>query len=218
MCNRYIPPNEADIEAYWHIGRTNQPKLWQSELFPRSQGPFIRIGQTGERELIVGQWSLIPHFAKSPKLKYNTNNARSEELAQKPSYRDPWKRGQRCIIPAISFDEPCWETGKNVWWRFRRSDGEPWGLAGLWNTWVDRETGEVFESYTMLTLNADAHPLMSRMHKPDPAYGPDDQDKRSVIPIELSNVDQWLMGTVDEALKLFALPDQECFSAEPQTP
>ena len=79
----------------------------------------------------------------------------------------------------MSFDEPNWETGKNVWWRFRRADGAPWGLAGLWNTWTDKATGEIVESYTMLTLNADAHPLMSRMHKPDPKLGPDQQDKRS---------------------------------------
>ena len=67
-----------------------------------------------------------------------TNNARSEELAAKATYQQPWAKGQRCIIPARSFDEPCWETGKNVWWRFRRSDGALWGLAGLWNTWTDQ--------------------------------------------------------------------------------
>ncbi|MFO5109049.1 SOS response-associated peptidase family protein, partial [Salmonella enterica subsp. enterica serovar Stanley] len=85
------------------------------------------------RELVAGQWGLIPWFAKEPRLKFPTNNARSEELAQKASYKHPWARGQRCIIPATTFDEPCWETGKNVWWRFARADGDPWGLAGLWN-------------------------------------------------------------------------------------
>jgi putative SOS response-associated peptidase YedK len=80
------------------------------------------------------------------------------------SFKGPWARTQRCVIPAVSFDEPCWETGRNVWWTFKRSDGAPWGLAGLWATWTDPETGEVHESYTMLTINADADPLMSRMH------------------------------------------------------
>jgi hypothetical protein len=41
----------------------------------------------------------------------------------------------------------------------------------------------------MLTLNADAHPIMKRMHKPDPKLGPDQQDKRSVIAIESADVD-----------------------------
>jgi putative SOS response-associated peptidase YedK len=64
-----------------------------------------------------------------------TNNARSEELAEKASYKDPWKRGQRCIIPAMSFDEPYWGPFEHPfsrceWWRFWRADGAPWGLAG----------------------------------------------------------------------------------------
>ena len=88
-----------------------------------------------------------------------------------------------------------------------------WGLAGLWNTWVDQATGEVHESYTMLTINADAHPLMSRMHKPDPKLGPDQQDKRSVIPIEPSDYDQWLVGTVADARVLLRVPAVDLFFA-----
>mgnify|MGYP006139751979 FL=1 len=167
------------------------------------------------RELVAGQWGLIPWFAKEPKLKYPTNNARSEELSQKASYKHPWARGQRCIIPAATFDEPNWETGKNVWWRFARADGDPWGLAGLWNVWTDRASGQVYESYTMLTINADAHPLMSRMHKPDPKLPADLQDKRSVIPIELADVDQWLAGTVAEATQLLRVAPVEVFNAGP---
>jgi putative SOS response-associated peptidase YedK len=170
------------------------------------------------RGLTVGQWGLIPWFAKTAKLTFSTNNARAEELAAKATYKDPWKRGQRCIIPAATFDEPNWESGKNQWWRFGRSDGAPWGLAGLWNVWTDKATGEVHESYTMLTLNADAHPLMNRMHKPDPKFAPDKQDKRSVIPIELGDVDQWLAGTVQEAQELLRLAPVDVFMAGPLIP
>jgi putative SOS response-associated peptidase YedK len=197
---------------------------WQrKEIYPRAAGPFIRAaGGQLERTLAIGQWGLIPWFAKTPKLTYATNNARYEELSAKASYKQPWAKGQRCIIPAESFDEPCWETGHNVWWRFRRVDAKPWGLAGLWNTWVDKVTGEVHESYTMLTLNADAHPIMKRMHKPDPKLGPDRQDKRSVIPIELKDVDQWLAGTVAEASKVVRLPEPKLIDvvsvSEPVTP
>ncbi len=176
---------------------------------PRTAQPNTR------RELVVGQWGLIPWFAKTPRLTYSTNNARAEELSAKSSYKLPWGRAQRCIIPAVSFDEPCWESGKNVWWRFRRADGAPWGLAGLWNVWTDKASGEVVESYTMLTLNADAHALMRRMHKPDPKLGPDQQDKRSVVPIELGDVDQWLAGTIDEAAALIKLPAVEVIDAGP---
>lgn len=70
----------------------------------------------------------------------------------------------------------------------------------------------------MLTLNADAHPLMRRMHKPDPKLGPDEQDKRSVIAIEQSDVDQWLAGTAQEAQALLRLSPVEAFAAGPSTP
>lgn len=217
MCNRYVAPDQAAIERAWRIGRGN-PWHGETEVFPRAPGPFIRgVAESGaaERELVIGQWGLIPWFAKTPKLSYSTNNARFEELAQKASYKHPWLHGKRCIIPAWSFDEPCWESGRNVWWRFRRADGMPWGLAGLWNTWTDRETGEIFESYTMLTINADDHPLMSRMHKPDLKYPPDQQDKRSVIPIEIDDADVWLFGTSDEASSLARVPPVEVFDAAP---
>ncbi|MBB1601910.1 SOS response-associated peptidase [Variovorax sp. UMC13] len=221
MCNRYIPPEVAEIERFWSLPRAHQPDLWPREIFPRAPGPFIRRRRDAvgyERELVVGQWGLIPWFAKEPKLKFPTNNARSEELEAKASYKDPWKRGQRCIIPAATFDEPNWESGKNVWWRFRRADGAPWGLAGLWNTWTDKATGEVHESYTMLTVNADADPLMSRMHKPEPKLAADKQDKRSVIPLQPGDFDQWLEGTVEQTKVLMRLAPTEVYGAGPMEP
>lgn len=218
MCNRYVSADAAAIEREWHIGRQNPNRWWEPTVFPRSQAPFIRRARDDSgysRELVVGQWGLIPWFAKTAKLSYSTNNARAEELPDKASYKGPWTRGQRCIIPADSFDEPNWETGKNVWWRFRRLDGRPWALAGIWNAWTDKSTGESHESYSMLTLNADTHPLMRRMHKPDPKLPPDQQDKRSVIPIDPADVDQWLAGTVEEASALLRLAPVEAFAAGP---
>lgn len=226
MCNQYRTPESAEAERFWriHEGRGRRPLLPPINVFPRSQAPFIRRArhETGyERELVVGQWGLIPWFAKEPKLSYSTNNARGEEVESKASYKDPWRRGQRCIIPAISFIEPNWESGENQWWQFRRADGAPWGLAGLWNTWTDKATGEVHESYTMITLNANAHPLMSRMHKPliDGAtqrpLPMELQDKRSVISIEPGDVDLWLAGTMEEARALLQLPAVELFDAGP---
>lgn len=214
MCTRYISPDQGELERAWHIGRHNQPK-WAREVFPRALGPFLRLGSEGGLDLVVGTWGLIPAWSKTSVLKYSTCNCRSEEAADKATFRDALLRGQRCIIPAQSFDEPCWETGRNVWWRFRRADGLPWGLAGLWNTWVDRSTGEVVESYTMLTVNADAHPIVNRMHKPDPKLPADRQDKRSVVSIEPGAVDQWLQGNRNEAAELLVPPAVNLIEAGP---
>ena len=58
----------------------------------------------------------------------------------------------------------------------------------------------------MLTINCDGHPIMGRMHKPDPRLPPDQQDKRSVVVIEAQDVEQWLSGSVDEAQELVRPP------------
>ncbi|BAL23727.1 SOS response-associated peptidase [Azoarcus sp. KH32C] len=215
MCNRYVSPEEAEMERFWHIGRRNQWPI-QLEIFPRALGPFIRPRTAAaEYELVVGQWGLIPWFAKTSKLSYSTNNASFEEISSKASYKQSWAQGRCCIIPAFSFGEPCWESGHNVWWRFRRADGAPWGLAGLWNAWLDESTGEVIESYTMLTINADAHPVMSRMHRPDPRLPSDQQDKRSVVGIELADVQTWLSGSPTDAARLMHPPSVELIDAAP---
>jgi putative SOS response-associated peptidase YedK len=212
MCNRYFSPPREQIGFF---GPLIPPVNYSSaDVFPRGTGAFIR-NASGERSFVMGQWGLVPWFAKSKALPYSTNNARTEGVATAASYKQAWGRGQRCIVPAEVFWEPCWESGKNVWWTFRRADRAPWGLAGLWNTWIDKETGEVVESYTMLTQNGDQHPIMRRMHKPDSKLGPDQQDKRSVVAIEAGDFDQWLTGTVEDARLLIRLTPIDAFDARP---
>lgn len=233
MCTRYISPEDLEIEAAWHIG-ARTPERWVRDMRPLYKSPFMRRARDVagyERELVVGQWGLIPPFSPShiPQTKprkgetkgkrLSTVNARANGIESKPTYRDAWAKGQRCIIPAASFIEPCWETGVHVPWNFRRADGALWGLAGLWAPWTDLATGEVWDSYTMLTLNANLHPLMSRMHKlevdaktklPLPI-----QDKRSVVSIEAHDFDRWLTCTVEEAKEMLLLPSIDLFSAGP---
>ena len=216
MCNLYRSTSGSQAQAVWKTGNPLAIDWPGGIVGPRKNGLFIRPARSGEgRELVVGRWGLIPWFADTANIRYSTNNARAEELAQKASFKQPWARGQRCVIPADWFDEPNWESGRNVWWRFKRADGTPWGLAGLWNAWTDRATGEVVESYTMLTINADDHPLMRRMHKPDPKLPADRQDKRSVIAIELADVTQWLEGNTADAQALLRPPPVELFEAGP---
>ena len=214
MCNQYAPPGPERVEEYFRSSLPREP--YKPGIGPWGRGPFVRSASTG-REAVVGQWALIGDNALEAKssARIMTNNARSESLATRPTFRGPWARGQRCLIPADSFLEPNWESGKNEWWRFRRADGAPWGLAGLWNSWTDPATGEIVESYTMLTMNADVHPLMRRMHKPDPKFGPNEQDKRSVVVIEPGDFDTWLTGSLEQATALIRLAPVDVFSAGP---
>ena len=148
----------------------------------------------------------------------STQNARREGMAKSWTYGHAWQQGQRCLIPADIFYEPNWESGEHVRWRFSRRDGKPWALAGLWSIWIDPATGEAVPNFTMVTQNCDAHPLLNRMHKPDPAFAPDQQDKRGVVPIEPAQWDEWLNGSRDQADKLIQLPALEVFQDGPADP
>lgn len=221
MCNRYRPVSVTVVRDVFGFTLLEEPQpLYATQgIGPWQQGPFIRAGSAH-----VGQWGLIPWFSKARRptgrggRPISTNNCRIETVATAPTFKGPWLRGQRCIIPAEDFDEPNWSTGRNVWWRFRRADGMPWGLAGLWSEWQDPQSGDTVLSYTMLTQNCDAHPLLSRMHKPDPALPAHAQDKRSVIPIEREHWDRWLNGSVEEAMALVRLPPPELFAHGPADP
>ena len=218
MCNRYTPAR-SDDPLYALLGRevVNYPP--PRRIGPFALAPFLRPGADGV-ELVVGQWGMVRPGARArremvggrPRL---TNNARSETLAEKPTFRAAWARGQRCLIPAASFDEPNWESGKAQWWEFRRADGRAWAIAGLWSEWVDPETGEVLPNFTMPTINADHHPLMSRMHRPDPDLAPDAQDKRSIVPLDPADWATWLGGSADAARALLKLPPAADYDAGP---
>jgi len=233
MCTRYITPEDREIEAAWYIGARSAER-WLRSMRPLYTGVFIRRARDVTeytRELVSGQWGLIPAFsptrepASPPRpgetrvVKLSTWNARFTGIEKKNTFKDSWKHGRRCVILADSFDEPCWESGKNEWWRFKRADGRPWALAGLWSEWLDHSTGELVQSYAMLTVNANLHPLMSRMHKievdkktkvPLPI-----QDKRSVVAIEEHDIDRWLTCTPEEAREMVGLIPVQFIDAGP---
>ncbi|MEI6802874.1 MAG: SOS response-associated peptidase family protein [Burkholderiales bacterium] len=210
MCNLYSPVGPQKISMAYAVAAPVGE--YAATVAPLKPGPIVVPGRA-----IVAQWGMIaPHaHSRIPTLpngqRMSTNNARRERMASAPTYRAAWRKGQRCIIPAESFDEPYWGTGKNVWWRFWRVDGEPWALAGLWSEWVDPQTGEVVPSYTMITQNCDGHPLLGLMHKPDPKLPTDQQDKRTVVSLEREDWEQWLHGSPEQAQDLIRVPELELF-------
>lgn len=218
MCNIYEPSLFERIDRRFAVRNTVGP--YKRSIGPLGEAPIVLPGHRAA----LSQWGLIPPTSPTKKpatpdgRPLSTNNARRERLATAPSFRKAWAQGQRCIVVADSFDEPYWGTGKNIWWRFSRADGDLWALAGLWAEWTDQGTGEVFMSHTVITQNCDGHPLLSLMHKPevDKASGellpPEKQDKRTVVPLEEADWDAWLNGTVDEAAALIKVPPVEVFN------
>lgn len=161
------------------------------------------------RELLVGSFGLIPHWAKDATIARHTYNARSETVHEKPSYRDAWRLARHCIIPAEAFFEPDWRSGKAVPTRISRADGQPMGIAGLWSTWRN-PLGVITHSYTMLTIHAGDHPVMRQFHKPE-------DEKRMVVVLDEHDYDAWLAASASESLLfLRQFPAANMVARQPQ--
>ena len=106
MCGRYVSPEEAAIERFWHIGRHNSnPFGRRFNVSPTSIIPILRLDRsTGEIEIVKARWGLIPIWWKEPKPPRATHNARSEEAATKPMWKGPLAKS-RCLVPAVGWYE-----------------------------------------------------------------------------------------------------------------
>lgn len=161
--------------------------------------PFIRKPRPdalhGDRAAALGMFGMVPHWADL-KLARQTYNARTETVASKPAFRTAFKRGNFCIIPVASIFEPCHETGKAIRHEVREVEGDPLGVAGIWEDKQEGDNGLPLLSFSMLTINADGHPVMHRMHRPT-------DEKRMLVLLDPSEYDDWLNCSVAEAPSFF---------------
>ncbi|MGQ0699735.1 MAG: SOS response-associated peptidase [Panacagrimonas sp.] len=199
MCSNYKPVTRIDhLVSFFGVTRdfTQPPPEFDAEIWPLRLAPFIRLALdgSGQRHVEAGQFGLMPHFAKETAYGRKTYNSRSETVHKLPSFRDAWKRGQRCIIPAECIYEPCYESGASVRWCIEQAGGVPMGIAGIWSEHptMTRKDGSPLLSFAMLTVNADAHPVFQRMHAPQ-------DEKRMVVILHPDDYDRWLSCPVEEA-------------------
>jgi putative SOS response-associated peptidase YedK len=179
------------------------------DIYPGQVGPIVvRSRRDGRLAIGLAQFGLIPPWAKDDKGARHTYNARSETAAQKPSFRDAWRDCQWAIVLADRFFEPCYETGKAVRWGMALADGNPMGIAGLWQRWREPLSEQLKVSFTMLTVNAHGHPIMSRMHKPG-------DEKRTPAVLSAGSFNEWLRSTSDNAHDLLKQESMPPLVAQP---
>lgn len=142
------------------------PSDFPDESYPGFMAPIVVKSHLTSRVASgLAKFGLIPAWAKDGKIARHTYNARSETAAEKPSYRTAWRHRQYGLVLVDNFYEPSYESGRAVRWKIELASGDPFGIACLWDRWTDPASGELMVSFSMLTVNADEHPVMRQFHK-----------------------------------------------------
>ena len=207
MCTNYTPTKNADW-VKTHIG-VDLPANYPDEAYPGFVGPIVmKSQQSGRVACGLARFGLIPAWAKDEKISRHTYNARCETVAEKPSFRTAWRKRQFCLILADNFYEPSYETGKAVRWRIHTQELKPFGIAGIWDKWTELATGEVVVSFSILTVNADDHPVMNQFHKAG-------DEKRTPVIIPKENFADWLAADISTATQMLSLKNIPSLQAAP---
>jgi len=135
------------------------------------------------------RWGLVPSWWSKPlkEMRLATFNARAETVAEKPMFRDAFKK-RRCLIPASGYYE--WKDtpeGKQPYY-FTRADGGVITIAGLWSSWKNKESADDLKSCTMVIT--EPNKLAAEFH-----------DRMPVI-LEAKDFEQWEHGNVKDAAAL----------------
>lgn len=189
MCGRYeLHTHPAAIALDFGIG-TIPALVPRYNIAPMQLVPVVRRSQAGPRELVAMRWGLVPRWAKDPAIGARMINARSETIAEKPSFRTAYRR-HRCLLPADGFYE--WKAGAAGTRQpihIGMKDGGLFAFAGLAERWLS-PVGEVLDTCTIVTTQANA--LLSPLH-----------DRMPVI-VAAPDYERWLDVAHVDVADLFA--------------
>ncbi len=189
MCSNYEFPTRAAISTL----DVNDDQLeldLKTHVYPGYHAPIIMRGF----DLDVAKFGLLPSWVKDFKFSSYTYNARTETVAEKPSFRHAWKYSKFCLVPVQEFYEPKYINGKSHWYTIRREDNQPFTVAGIYDDAVIN--GQKVRSFSMLTINSDHHPFMKQFHAPT-------DEKRSIIIIPDKYRKDWLSADHKHAHEYF---------------
>lgn len=142
----------------------------------------VVVESEGNRELEQMRWGIVPYWWNKPlkELRLAAFNARVETVTRKPFFREPFKQ-RRCLMPVSGYFE--WQdtpNGKQPWY-FTARDGSPlMTVAGLWDRWKNKETGERITSCAMIITKPNN--FVTEVH-----------DRMPVL-LMPEQFDQWLRG------------------------
>jgi putative SOS response-associated peptidase YedK len=189
VCGRFTNKAKSkDIEKEFKVGRKNANLFEPRYNIAPSQMIDVVFEPENERILSQLKWGLVPSWSKDAATSKGLINARAETLTEKPSFREAFK-SRRCIIPASGFYE--WQkkaAGAKQPFYFYLNGKEVFGFAGLWEEWLDKQTGEMLETCTIITT--EANEVLKPVH-----------DRMPVI-LKPKSYDEWLDAKVKDTSRL----------------
>lgn len=151
MCGRFAfySPHEAVTRLF---GVADVPDIEpRYNIAPTQYVAVVRdaAGDAGRRVAML-YWGLVPSWAKEKSIGARMINARGETLREKPSFRSAYRR-RRCLVLADGYYEWQRAAGAKQPYLISFADQEPFGMAGLWESWRDPGSGEALESCCIVT-------------------------------------------------------------------
>ena len=174
-------------------------------IAPTQENLVIR-NQGDDEQLLASamRWGLIPSWSKTGTTQSLLINARSETIADKPSFKGAYQR-RRCLVPADGYYEWKRQRNLNQPHYLQLADESVFYMAGIWETWYD-DAGNSLDSYAILTTQANA--LAAKIHERMPVILLDDQGI------------EWLAGDpqkfeTDRRFEFFAAIESEQMQSRP---
>ena len=170
MCGRYdLSESPAAIRAHFNVPASPDFAA-NHDIRPTQRAPIIRLNPLSvKRESSMARWGLVPAWAKDMKFGTHTINARVETVASLPAYRAAF-RNRRCLVPVSAFFEWHGPSGKRTKYRVSMEEQPLFALAGLWERWTNPQTGEIVETYTIVTTGANQ--TLAQIHERMPVIVP----------------------------------------------
>jgi putative SOS response-associated peptidase YedK len=189
MCGRFVLVTDlTKITENFAIGKMASDFQPNWNISPRQYIPAV-VQRDGQNILESFLWGLIPSWSKDPLIGNKMFNARSETVDKKPSFRDAFKK-RRCLIPADGFYE--WQKLEKMKkpFRFSLKSEKPFGLAGLYETWISPEKKQI---NTCTIITTDSNELIQSIHNRMPVIvkkeledfwiDPDNNNKEGLLAI-----------------------------------
>ena len=170
----------VDLPLY-HVSGYSHPKL----LIYTNDSPNTPI---------IASWGLVPHWVKdtvqAKKIRNNTLNARGETIFEKPSFRDS-ARHKRCLVYVDGFYEHHHFKGKTYPFLMKQKNNEPLILAGVYSEWLDKDTGEIESTFSIVTTKGNK--LLEKIHNNPKLTG-------ARMPLILSEevAEHWIVGDLKD--------------------